>query len=360
MKKQTQPAATIGHDLAAIATPDTTAEAAPASPAPPKKRGQRKPRADKNAPATGQEDAKATPKKSESVEQLVAREVGLMKAELQKIVETVSQANQPKTPLIFSAVRKVMALIGPIAKSEHHPEGFDFRRIDQLCARLQPFLVDCGVFYVPEVLEEKEVERPVVLDNGSSFVNIFTKVKVRWHIYAVDGSTLPNPCVTMGEGVSEQHFSTNAAITMAEKAMLVKVFCIPIFGAEDPEAADPELSTSSRPAVTHTVTAPAGDVVQPDLFGEAETEHPAPAATKRRRKAQEPQTSVAGGAVEALDQTAAPVSVPLTAGFISILQSQLKNKGLAEETLFDHFKVKGFDEIMQGQMGEATAFIQGA
>lgn len=344
-------------------------QTAPAAPKP------RKTRAKQDSPAKGQKDAETAPQKGEAESigskgtskkndeflqlrsdwlKILHEDMDVFKRETLGVVT----GSQPKMPLIFSAIRNVMRAIQPLAKTHLHEEGFDFRKIDELCAILQPLLVEHGVFYAPETLAKTEVERPVVLPDGTSFVNIFSTCTVRWHIYsAVDGSELPGPVITMGEGVSEQHFSTNAAQTMAEKAMLVKLFNIPIHGALDPEEATPESSQPSQSLGTPTPRQVSNEPQDATLFDVA----PVTPTRRSKRKPLEPQTSVAGGAVaESLDAPAVVASGPLTPGFVKILQSQLKAKGLEEGKLFEHFKVESFDHMTKDQMGPATAFIQEA
>ena len=134
----------------------------------------------------------------------------------------------PQMPLILSAINKIMEEIGPIAKNHEHPdEGFDFRRIDEVLTQLQPLLIRHRVFYVAhEVVKDVETERPVITQDGSRWIQIFTKVTVAWRLYCtLDGSFIS--CQSVGEGMSEQQFSTASAQTMAEKTMLCDVFAIP-------------------------------------------------------------------------------------------------------------------------------------
>jgi hypothetical protein len=287
-----------------------------------------------------------------AIETAVAKEVGLMKSELQKVIETVT----PKTKLIFSAMRNVMRDVVPIAKlHEHEEDKFFFRQIDEVCAQLQPLLVTHGIIAIPEVLEHWREERPVVTDQGGSWVNLFTIVRTRWHLYcAIDGSEFPNPCVTMGEGVSEAQHSTASAQTMAFKQMLWEVFVIPVYGVKDPEATVTEKSAPQYVAPAATTEAKGGTAA-PSLFDNIDP----PAATtdepkkKRKRGEQEPQTSVAG----ALDEQPAVKEEPISPGFVRIAESAMNAKGVTKEDVFKKFGVEGWSGIKTSQMDGVMGFI---
>lgn len=294
------------------------------------------------------------------IEEIVAREMARATLYGSPWIRTQTPSFTQPPGLIFSAMRNVMRGIVPLAKTHENQEGgFWFRKIDEVAAILQPLLVEHGVLTIPEVLEEKEVERPVVLANGETFVNIFTKVKVRWHLYsAVDGSCFPNPCVTMGEGMSEQHFSTAAAQTMSYKQMLWIVFCIPVFGAPDPEEASPERSQPSTPK-QHFVE-PQATTDQPDLFGKLDAPTETTEKKKRRSKSeQEPQSVSVGGALLPTETPAPTKLVPLTErpGFIKILKDTMVARGVTEAELFAHFEVEEWAQMNESMMNPALAFI---
>jgi hypothetical protein len=291
--------------------------------------------------------------KGKSIEQLVADEVGLMKSELQGVIATIKEL-QPKTGLIFSAINKAMAAIHPLAKTETHPDqGFDFRRIDVILAEIQPILVANKLFYAPvEIIKEEQIDRPVRLASGESWVNIFTRVTVRYRVYCtIDGSNID--VVASGEGVSEQQHSTAAAQTMAEKTMLCDLFCIPVYGADDPEAVNTELSQSTQPIASQTTETAPGP--QPGLF---ETGEAAPKA-KRKRGAPEPQLAAAGGATLPESTPAVVEDKALAGGMVKIVQAGMTPKGITDAILFAHFKVEKWEDLKVSQMDEIKAFVAG-
>lgn len=280
--------------------------------------------------------------------------------------------SQAKTPLIFSAVRNAMKDIVPLAKTHEHPDqGFFFRRIDEVLSQLQPILVAHGIFYLPfKVTKDVEVERPVVTPTGT-WVQIYTKVTVQWRLYsAIDGSYLE--CESMGEGMSEQQFSTAAAQTMAEKTMLCDIFSIPVFGAEDPEEMVGERTQSSQPKQYFTAPEATGlptpsAPVSGNLFEDSIAPPDAEGEKKKRRsrKDEEPQVTTAGGA-QLPEESAngkqtiaeAPKDAPLSQGFVNILKINLNAKKITEAALFAHLGISGFAEMTKGHMGQAEAFIK--
>lgn len=283
----------------------------------------------------------------------IQREVDLR---CERIADHISKAKAERVPLIYSAIRNVMKSIIPLAKTHIHPqEEFTFRTIDELAAVLQPLCVEHGIFWTPQVLEEREIERMVHSASGS-YVQIFTKVRVAWHLYsALDGSRLPEPVVTMGEAMSELHFSTAAAQTFAFKQMLWVVFCIPVFGGADPESIEGARSQASAPAPNPAnQDLASGPAPNMPLFDEA----PQP---KRRGKRQEPQTGIAGiqeGFVaQTLDEPAEPARAALTAGGKGVLITNLKAKNVTEQALFEHFKIAGWEGLTVSDMGPALSFI---
>jgi len=264
------------------------------------------------------------------------------------------------TPLIFSAINKIMAELAPIAKEHRHEdEDFWFRKIDEMMDTLQPLLVDNHVITVPEVLEHNTRENPVLLASGERFVQFFTTVKVRWHLYcAVDGSEFPAPCVTMGESMSELHFSTNAAQTMAYKQMLVQVLFVPVAG-QDPEAITGSRSQQSTPAYRmpeanepHT-----GNLFDDTFTPPEEPQHEAKREPgKRARVKKEPQTVVAG-IQPTLDEQRPAQGAPISSGFISIVRSTLAAKGVDEQSLLVHLGCDSVETMRTDQMDAAMAFI---
>ena len=284
--------------------------------------------------------------------------------------------------LIFSAVNSLMAALEPIAKEHRNDEGdFWFRKIDEMCSTLQPLFVEHKLIAVPEVLEHTRHEHPVITAEGNRYVQFFTTVRVSWKIYCtIDGSCFPFPCVTMGEGMSDMHFSTNSAQTMAFKQMLVQLFCIPVAGPDPEEITGPRVGTSyqipestaygeqsdaqpgERSLFDEDFTPPEERVHIPGV--DETTQSGRARRSPRGRREKEPQTAVAGAGVagtleQALDTPLPLVTqgAPITAGFVKIIRSTLAAKGVDEEGLLAHIGSDSVEAIRTDQMEAAMAFI---
>lgn len=137
---------------------------------------------------------------------------------------------------IFTLIPKVMKQVGAIGK--HGFNSFDkypFRSIDDVYDRLQGPLSDNGVFFVPEVLEEKEEH--IQSQKGTDMIRV--KMKVRYTFFADDGSSFQT--VVSGEAIDRSDKATNKALTAALKYMLIQVFCIAVKDQDDADNESPEI-----------------------------------------------------------------------------------------------------------------------
>lgn len=278
-----------------------------------------------------------------------------------EIMAETSKAPQTLTGLVYSGINALMQDLQPLAKTEKHPDGFDFRRIDNIVAEVQPLLVKHKLLYVAdEVISNEQIDRTVLLENNVRYVNIHTRVAIRYRWYStIDGSSVA--VVGIGEGVSEQQFSTNAAFTMAEKAMLCDILAIPVFGEDDPEAAAPERSQGAAPPqhFTEPAAMKQPDVNQVSLFDTADPQATAPPETKKRRsKKDDGQVVTAGTGEAAPNMEEVAQHTPLSAGMIKIIQTNLKSAGKTEEQLCEQFKVDSLADMSAGQMGAILAWVK--
>lgn len=131
---------------------------------------------------------------------------------------------------IYTLIPKIMREIGAIEKNRKNAsQGYTFRGIDDVYNALHDPLAMNGVFYVPEVLESKVVER--ASKSGGVLVN--TVVKMRFQFFADDGSSVS--VTTIGEGMDSGDKSSNKAMSAALKYALVQMFCIPTADDKDSE-----------------------------------------------------------------------------------------------------------------------------
>lgn len=140
-------------------------------------------------------------------------------------------------PKIYSAISKAMGEIGAIGKnSKNSQQGFMYRGIDAIYNALQPVMVKCGIFVIPEVLEQTREERTT--SRGGNL--IYSILKVRFHFYADDGSSVS--AIVIGEGMDSGDKASNKAMSVAFKYACFEVFCIPTEEMKDPDAETPEPS----------------------------------------------------------------------------------------------------------------------
>lgn len=147
---------------------------------------------------------------------------------------------------VHEALTLVMRDVGAIGKNRQADQrmgGYAFRGIDDLYNALHGPLVDHGVFFVPEVLDEQESSYQT---SGGATMRL-VRVRVRYRFYGPDGEHIE--AVTTGEAADTGDKAANKAMTAALKYLLFQVLCIPTEDIEDADAAAPDLSGGrSRPA----------------------------------------------------------------------------------------------------------------
>lgn len=124
-----------------------------------------------------------------------------------------------------------MGKVGAITKGrKNQSQGYAFRGIDDFYNAMQIPLSECGVFFVPEVLESSIIERAT--KSGGTL--IYTTLKVAYTFYAKDGSSVRT--VVIGEAMDSGDKSSNKAMSAALKYALMQVFCIPTEEDNDADA----------------------------------------------------------------------------------------------------------------------------
>lgn len=143
---------------------------------------------------------------------------------------------------IFQVLPVVMAGIGAIAKNGNNThQNYRFRSIDDMYNKIQPVLAENKLFFVPQLLESKEE----IFDNGNGKRSIRVSAKVKYTIYADDGSSIES--VTQGEAIDTSDKATNKALTAAFKYMLIQVFCIAITNQDDADKISPPIGAKAPP-----------------------------------------------------------------------------------------------------------------
>lgn len=143
-------------------------------------------------------------------------------------------------PLIFESIIKVMSEINAIGKDRRNQtQGFQYRGIDDIMNELHGTLAKCGVFVVPNVLDENR-SIGKTSRGGDMF---YTRLKICFTFYAKDGSNIQS--VVIGEAMDTADKASNKALSVGLKYALLQVFCIPTEEEKDPDAQTPEPKAGS-------------------------------------------------------------------------------------------------------------------
>ena len=148
------------------------------------------------------------------------------------------------TPLIYKKIIEVMQDINAISKGrKNDQQHFMFRGIDDVMNELHPTLAKCGVFVLPNVLEETRTTGKTAR-GGDMF---YTRLKIKFGFYAEDGSHVDT--VVIGEAMDTADKASNKALSIGLKYAMLQVFCIPTEDEKDPDAQSPEPQAGSmKPA----------------------------------------------------------------------------------------------------------------
>ena len=139
------------------------------------------------------------------------------------------------TPLIYKKIIEVMQDINAISKGrKNDQQHFMFRGIDDVMNELHPTLAKCGVFVLPNVLEETRTTGKTAR-GGDMF---YTRLKIKFGFYAEDGSHVD--AVVIGEAMDTGDKASNKALSIGLKYAMLQVFCIPTEDEKDPDAVSPQ------------------------------------------------------------------------------------------------------------------------
>lgn len=147
-------------------------------------------------------------------------------------------------PMIYKSIIDVMKKINAIGKDRKNTQqNFAYRGIDDVMNELHGALSECGVFVVPEVLEENRSTGK----SRSGGELYYTRLKTRFTFYAADGSHIE--AVVIGEAMDSGDKASNKALSIGLKYAMLQVFCIPTEDEKDPDAQSPQPQAGSmKPA----------------------------------------------------------------------------------------------------------------
>ena len=133
--------------------------------------------------------------------------------------------------MIYKLIGQAIGKIGAIGKDKKNAQqGFMYRGIDQVYNALNPVMAELGIFFCPEVLDQKREERTT--KNGTALT--YTILTMKYTAYAPDGSNISMTVV--GEGMDSGDKGSNKAMSVAMKYAMFQLFCIPTEEMKDPDA----------------------------------------------------------------------------------------------------------------------------
>ena len=156
-----------------------------------------------------------------------------------------------ESPMIYKTINEVMKKISAVGKDRKNTmQNFQYRGIDDVMNELHPAMAECGLFVVPEVLSEERTTGQT--KNGG--VMYFTRQKIKFTFYAVDGSNLS--AVVIGEAMDSGDKASNKALSIGLKYALLQVLCIPTEDEKDPDAQNNEMAAPAPRAQNKSAPAP--------------------------------------------------------------------------------------------------------
>ena len=190
--------------------------------------------------------------------------------------------------MIYKLIGQAIGKIGAIGKDKKNAQqGFMYRGIDQVYNALNPVMAELGIFFCPEVLDQKREERTT--KNGTALT--YTILTMKYTAYAPDGSNISMTVV--GEGMDSGDKGSNKAMSVAMKYAMFQLFCIPTEEMKDPDAdvykdilpkgarmAQDKQPQTARQGVTVTTggTVPPAAQNVPQTATQAQEQAPAPTA----------------------------------------------------------------------------------
>lgn len=142
---------------------------------------------------------------------------------------------------IFKLIPKIMKAVGAVTKDRRNEQQkYAFRGIEDFYAAAQPAMIEFGVFCVPRVMEREVYRFEKTNEQGRVTTWCHVALKVDHYFYAGDGSRLPEPVTTWGEGLDNSDKATNKAMSAAMKYAYIELLCVPTKDVEDADRTSPE------------------------------------------------------------------------------------------------------------------------
>ena len=149
-----------------------------------------------------------------------------------------------EAPQVYSAIAGVAADLAELGVPKRHTnkvDGFDYRSIDDILTALAPLLPKHRLCVLPKALERH-------VDSGFSGSGSVTHVAVRVAYElasAKDGSS--HVIEVFGEASDQADKATAKAMSASFKTAMIQAFCIPVVGADEPDAATAPVRVKTHP-----------------------------------------------------------------------------------------------------------------
>jgi hypothetical protein len=207
--------------------------------------------------------------------------------------------------------KSIVAITGELAKEgiskdkTNQQQGFKYRGIDQVYGALSPLLATHNLCILPRIISKDVVERV----NAKGTALFYTTVEAEFDmVSAIDGSR--HTVRSYGEAMDSGDKSIGKAMSYAYKAMAFMAFAIPTEGDNDPDATTHELQPSGGPQPANS--APPGSTATGGAISEAQAK---------------------------------------------MVYAKGKSKGLADDAVATHFKVKSNKDLQKSQINAALKWI---
>lgn len=131
---------------------------------------------------------------------------------------------------ILHLLNEAKKAIGGIKKDKTNTAyNYVYRGIDDALNKCGPVLADFGIVSVPRFTILSAVEKVVSAGPSKERVEVFVRVQLELQFYAPDGSHLPEPIVTLGEGIDYgSDKATSKAMSTAFKYALFLGLMLPV------------------------------------------------------------------------------------------------------------------------------------
>ena len=148
---------------------------------------------------------------------------------------------------IYSALANIMSKVTHIGKNKtNQQQSFKYRGIDDVMNELHGLFAENSVVILPSVKDIKQDERT----NSKGTLLFYTKLTVQYDFTASDGSSVST--VAIGEAMDSGDKSTNKAMSVALKYIILQMFLIPTEDMKDPDGDAHSVKPKEEPVTKQT------------------------------------------------------------------------------------------------------------